>query len=87
MTPTTLFKGQPDTVWETILEFADNNAAKAVCKLFNKCQNTVIDRLWRNFNSDRFPFINAWLNQNTIFGDRPQVVLKKPVVSEKHVTR
>lgn len=87
MTPTTPFKAPTDTVLERILEFADNNAAKAVCKLFNKCQKTVIERLWRNFNSDQFPFINAWLNQNTIFGDRPQVVLKKPVVSEKHVTR
>src|SRR5580692_9291496 len=80
-------KKLPDSLWKQILELADENAAFSVCKVLKACQDSLINRLWRSFNCDQFPFINAWLTQNTFFGNRPQVVENRPVVSGRHLTR
>ncbi|HSW73444.1 MAG TPA: hypothetical protein VLG44_08590 [Chlamydiales bacterium] len=82
---TALLKGQPADIWDTILEYANNPAASAVSRAFNKCQNQLIGRLWGRFRFDQYPNIRAWFTQNTIFGDRPLTIANKTVIQGKHI--
>lgn len=78
-------RGQPADIWVKILEYADNFAAPRVCRALNKCQKQLIDHLWRRFKFDQHPLISGWIRQNTIFGDRPPRLKKRPVIGGKEL--